>query len=322
MRNRILVITLLAPLTVAAQSRDAGPWWPSEWGPEDQAGASNRITPEKVLEATSLVKRGKIYELGHVYTNDMPLVGARSYSLRLLPGGDAAGRNGNVGNDEFVAAEIGQVGTQFDGLGHIGAEMKMADGSVQRVFYNGYTAREMNAKDGLRALGVEQLKPILTHGILLDIAGYKGVQRLAPDYEITVADARGALARQGINESAIKPGDAVLFRTGYGPLWYSDTATYNADAPGIGVEVARWLVAKKVTVTGGDTFATEISRNPDPELFGPVHQELMTKNGVFNIENMIFEELVNDGIYEFMFIATPIRYKGATGSPLRPLAIN
>jgi len=322
MKKKLLMLSLCAPLALQAQTRESGPFWPSEWGPDDQAGASNRMTADKILSAFSQVESGELHELGHTYSINMPLLGTRSYSLKLLSEGKSSGSNGNVGNDEFITGELGQIGTQFDGLGHIGHEMTMADGTVERVFYNGHTGREIFNNNGLLQLGIEHIKPILTHGVLLDIAAYKGVERLAPNYEITVADARGALARQGMSESAITEGDAVLFRTGYGPLWYTDEATYNGPAPGIGLEVAHWLVDKKITVVGGDTYATEISANPDPELFGPVHQELMTHNGVFNIENMIFEELVNEGVYEFLFIVTPIRFEGATGSPLRPLAIH
>ena len=134
MTSRLLpaLLMLLMPMLIVAQTRETGPWWPSQWGSDDQAGASNRITPEKILQAFSLVERGEVYELGQVYSNDMPLLGNRTYGLKLLPAGSAAGRNRTVGNDEFVAAEIGQVGTQFDGLGHIGREMEFADGSVAR----------------------------------------------------------------------------------------------------------------------------------------------------------------------------------------------
>ena len=139
-------LALILPLQVCAQTREAGPWWPSQWGAEDQAGASNRITPEKVMQAFSLVQRGEIYELGQIYSNSMPLVGTRTYGLKLVPGGSAAGANRVVGNDEFLAAEVGQVGTQFDGLGHIGQEMEMADGSTERVFYNGFTEEELTGQ--------------------------------------------------------------------------------------------------------------------------------------------------------------------------------
>jgi kynurenine formamidase len=113
----------------------------------------------------------------------------------------------------------------------------------------------------------------------------------------------------------------VLFRYGWAQLW-GTPAEYNASAlPGIGLEVARWLVERKVTVTGSDTSVTEVSPSPVRGAAIPVHQELMMKNGIFNIENLTFEELAAERAYEFLFVATPIRFKGATGSPLRPLAI-
>jgi hypothetical protein len=316
-----IIVAVLIPLVAGAQTREAGPWWPNaEWGPDDQAGASNRITPEKVLAALSGVRTGQIYELGQVYEVGMPMVGTRSYSLSLLATGQVQGTNGMIYNDEFIATEIGQVGTQFDGLGHVGGEIQFDDGTVDRVFYNGFTASEMNASNGLQQLGVERIKPIITRGVLIDVPRFRNVGRLAGGYEVTLADVRGALARQGIAEDSIEPGDAVLFRYGWAQLW-DRPAEYNGSLPGIGLEVAAWLVEKQVTVTGGDTSSTEVSPYPNPELAIPVHQELMMKNGIFNIENMNFEELAADEAYDFLFLASPIRFKGATGSPLRPLAI-
>lgn len=317
----LLAAALALPGLALAQTRSAGPWWPhAEWGPADQAGASNRITPAKVLDALGRVRTGRIYELGHVYEAGMPLVGTRSYGLTLLATGQAAGTNRVVFNDEFLATQVGQVGTQFDGLGHIGGEIDFADGTSDRVFYNGFTAAEMNASNGLQQLGIEHVKPLVTRGVLVDVAGFKGVSHLPGGYEVTLADVRGALARQGIAEATITPGDAVLFRYGWSELW-DRPAEYNGSLPGIGLEVARWLVERQVTVTGADTSSTEVSPNPNSDLVIPVHQELMMKNGIFNIENMVFDTLVADEAYEFLFIATPIRFKGATGSPLRPIAI-
>jgi kynurenine formamidase len=322
MMNKIaLLVALCAPLAAIAQTRTTGPWWPStEWGPQDQAGASNRITADKIVAALRVVRTGQVYEVGHVYEAGMPLVAARTFAMTLLATGRPQGANRVVYNDEFLATEVGQVGTQFDGLGHIGGEVQFEDGTVDRVFYNGVTASEMNASNGLQALGVEHVKPIITRGVLVDVPRFKNVARLERGYEVTLADVRGALARQGIEEASITPGDAVLFRYGWAQLWDSP-AEYGGSAPGIGLEVARWLVERQVTATGADTSSTEVSPNPNGELVIPVHQELMMKNGIFNIENMTFEELAADEAYEFLFIATPIRYKGATGSPLRPLAI-
>jgi kynurenine formamidase len=321
MKKITLLVAALLPLTVLAQTREAGPWWPNaEWGPADQAGASNRITPEKIVQAMTLVKTGKTYEVGQVYERGMPLGGTRDFALRLVPAIEPTGPNRVLYNDEFLSSEVGQVGTQFDGLGHIGGEVRYADGSLHRVFYNGFTTSEMNAGTGLRQLGIERLKPILTRGVLIDLPAYKNVQRLEGGYEVTLADVRGALARQGIAEASISPGDAILFRYGWAQLWSTPQQYMAGRLPGIGLEVGRWLVERKITVTGGDTSTNEVSPNPTGQTI-PVHQELMMKNGIFNIENMTFEELAADGAYEFLFIATPIRFKGATGSPLRPLAI-
>ena len=321
MKKTTLLLAVLVPFALGAQTRQSGPWWPNaEWGPEDQAGASNRITPAKIVEALSLVRAGRVYEVGQVYEAGMPLVATRTYGMTLLATGQPQGTNRVVYNDEFLATEVGQVGTQFDGLGHIGGEVEFEDGTEDLVFYNGFTRSEMNASSGLQQLGVEHVKPIITRGVLIDVPGFKGVARLDRGYEVTLADVRGALARQRIAEDSITPGDAVLFRYGWAQLW-GTPAEYNGSLPGIGLEVAEWLVERQVTVTGADTSSTEVSPNPNAELVIPVHQELMMKNGIFNIENLTFEELAADEAYEFLFIATPIRYKGATGSPLRPLAI-
>jgi kynurenine formamidase len=112
----------------------------------------------------------------------------------------------------------------------------------------------------------------------------------------------------------------LLFRYGWSRFW-TEPATYNTDPPGIGLEVARWVAAHKASMVGSDQSGTEVSPNPDPSLAVPVHQELIMKNGIFNIENLTLEELARDAAYEFLFVFTPVRFKGATGSPGRPLAI-
>jgi len=307
-----------------AQTREKGPWWPHPiWGPEDQAGASNWITPEKVLQAVKLVGTGQIYELGQVYERGMPVFGERTYSL-MIPGGPTYnqpfGTNMMIGNDDFLCTEIGQVGTQFDGLTHIGTRMTMADGSVQDVYYNGFTGDEILGAHGMRQLGIEKIKPIVTRGILLDVAGFKNVDRLAKGYEVTVEDVRGALKKQGIPEESIQAGDALLFRYGWSSLW-NEPDKYNDSPAGIGLEVARWVVARKATMIGSDSWTSEVVPNPDPGLAFPVHQELLTKNGIFNLENLTLEELASDGVHEFLFVFAPVPFKGATGSPGRPIAI-
>ncbi len=322
MLGLVLFWTLLvAP--ASGQTREEGPWWPHPiWGPDDQVGATNWITSEKILEALSLAKTGQVYELGHPYERGMPLFGARSYTL-YIPGSptyEPFGSNRLIGHDEFVCAEIGQVGTQFDGLGHIGTRLTMADGSDRDVFYNGITVEEMRSGYGLTKLGIEHVKPIVTRGVLVDVAGYKGVGTLPESYEVTVEDVRGALARQGMSESDLRPGDAIFFRYGWTVHW-EDAARYNENPPGIGLEVARWIVDRQASMVGSDSWTTEVVPNPDPELDFPVHQVLIPENGIHNLENMVLDEVADAGVYEFLFIFTPLPLVGATGSPGRPLAI-
>jgi kynurenine formamidase len=318
-----IALAVFASVSVSAQTRQSGPWWPNaEWGPEDQAGASNRITSEKVLSALKLATTGKIYELGQIYEQVMPYYGARSYSMALvkITGGTAYGANRLVANEEVISAQIGQVGTQLDGLGHIGQEVTMQGGGTEQVFYNGFTAKEMDAPTGLQKLGIEHIKPIITRGILIDIAGYKNVPRLPNSYEVTVADVQGALARQGISAADIAPGDAVLFRFGWSSLW-NDPAAHANNPPGIGIAVARWAAERKVTMIGSDSWGSEVLPNPQADLVFPVHQELMQKNGILNLENTRLDELATDRAYQFLLIVTPLRLKGASGSPVRPIAI-
>jgi kynurenine formamidase len=328
MKSFVFMVALVVLLSghihpIYAQTREQGPWWPHPiWGKDDQAGGSNWITPEKILEAMKLVKTGKVYEIGQVYSADMPLFGQRTYSMIIpsSPTDGPMGENRLVYHDEFLVAEIGQVGTQFDGPGHVGARMEMADSTEQDVFYNGFTIDEMKSPYGLLQLGIEHVKPIITRGILVDVAAYKGVNVLPSSYEVTVEDVQGALMIQGISEDAIKPGDAILFRYGWSRYW-SDHDTYNTNPPGIGMAVARWVVDKKASMIGSDQWATEVIPNPDARLAFPIHQELITKNGIWNLESMNLESLSQDEAYEFLFIHTPIRFKGATGSPARPIAI-
>jgi kynurenine formamidase len=312
MRARSLsTIGLIALVTVAA-----GPalgqderWYPSPWGPEDQRGAANRLTPAKVLEARDLITRGTVYQLGHVYEAAMPLFGTRHFSLRIPQTYGPMGSNRTMYHDEVVSAEIGQVGTQFDGLGHIG---------VGDLFYNGNNRADFSRGDGLLKLGIENVGAIATRGVLIDVAAFKGVAVLESNYEITRTDLTGALERQ---RTEIHSGDIVLVHTGWGSLWLTDNMKFGASAPGIGLDAARYLIEREVVLVGSDTWATEVVPNPNPELQFPVHQLLIPRNGIYIFENLVTEELARDRAYEFAFFFAPLRLKGGTGSPGNPLAI-
>ena len=183
MRSRWIVFVAAVGVAGAALGQ-ADDWYPSPWGPADQRGAANRITPAKVLEAKGLMTRGTVYQLGRAYEAAMPLFGTRHFSLRIPQTYGPLGTNETMYHDEVVSAEIGQVGTQFDGLGHIG---------VGDLFYNGNDRGDFSKGDGLTKLGVENVGPLVTRGVLVDVAAFKGVARLEGGYEITLADLRGAL---------------------------------------------------------------------------------------------------------------------------------
>jgi kynurenine formamidase len=306
--RRSLVFTLVV-VFVACSSVAQDNWYPSQWGADDQRGAANRITPAKVLEAKNLITRGQTYQMGRVYESAMPMFGTRHFSLRIPKVFGPTGTNEAVYHDEVVSGEIGQVGTQFDGLGHIG---------IGDLFYNGNRGSEFARAEGLTKLGIENVGALATRGVLIDVAAWKGQATLAGGYEITRADIEGALKRQN---TAIRSGDAVFIHTGWGSLWVKDNARYTANAPGIGVGAAQYLVEREVALVGADTWAVEVVPNPDASLAFPVHQLFLPRNGIYIFENLATEDLARDSAYEFAFFFAPLRLKGATGSPGNPLAI-
>jgi kynurenine formamidase len=284
-------------------------WYPSRWGADDQRGAANRLTPAKVLDAKNVITKGNVYQLGHVYEPGMPMYGTRHYSLRIPQAFKMPGKNEAVYHDEVISGELGQIGTQFDGLGHLG----MGD-----LFYNGNRRSEFAQAEGLTKLGIENVGAIVTRGVLIDVAKFKGVDQLGPRYEITPADLKGALQRQGVQ---IKSGDMVIIHTGWGSLWMNDNTKYGDSEPGIGLAAGQMLVDAEVVVVGADTWGVEVMPNPDGSLSAPVHQLFLARNGIYLHENLITADLARDNVYEFVYMFAPLRLKGATGSPGNPIAI-
>jgi kynurenine formamidase len=303
-------------LALLAAPAFADDWHPSPFGADDQAGRSNLMTPEVALDAISLMQTGTVVSLGRVMEAEMPLFGARAFALRGtggLAGGPLADNN-VIWMDDFLATEIGQVGTQFDGLGHIGI------GGESNKFYNGLDASEVVGSYGLQKLGIEQVKPFFTRGILIDVAGLEG-RMLDAGEEISVAQIEAALERQGMSADVITEGSMVAIHTGWGSLWIEDNDRFNSGCPGIGIEAGEWLAEKGVAVVGADTWPVEVVPNPDPSQAFPVHQIFIPKNGIFIHENLATERLAEAGVYQFAYIYSPVPIKGATGSPGAPLAV-
>ena len=314
---RYFALFIFATNLAFAQTREQGPWWPHPiWGAGDQVGASNWITPDKVLESLSAVKTGKVYEMGFMYHSDMPLVGGRSYEFNVPETFGPFGDLGMIGHGEKLSTDIGQIGTQFDGLGHIGQRIVGENGEEMDVFYNGFTVEDVYAPEGLKKLGIEHVRPIITRGYLIDIAGYKNVRTLPERYYVSVEDVRGAIEKQGFDEADIKPGDALFFNFGWSHF-ADDKEKYARLGmfPGLDPEVGQWIIEKKATLIGSDASA-------DPAGQGHIHFELLMKNGIHNLEFMTFESLLEDQVHNFLFVFTPVPFKGATGSPGRPIAIH
>jgi kynurenine formamidase len=306
--------------TGKAEAQAANPmgrdWWPSPWGPNDERGANNRITPAKVLEAARLIKTGKTYPLGQILESGIPLFGARHVSV-TIPGGPTGGPFGDhqlYYNDEMFSGEIGQVGSQFDGLGHIGNKI----GNTIR-WYNGLTQEQVGGAYGLQKLGIHNCRPFFTRGILLDVLAHKGGERLPIGYVITADDVMQTLRKQGTREPG--EGDVVLFYTGHSKLWKKDNAEYNKGCPGPGKTVAEWLVSKKICVVGADTWPVEAVPGENEKRPFECHTIWITMNGIYINENLNLAELAKDRVYEFAWSFNPLPLMGGTGSPGNSVAI-
>ncbi|MGH9672645.1 MAG: cyclase family protein [Bryobacteraceae bacterium] len=306
------VLGLLAQAALCAQAWSPPPpdkRCPSVWGSGDERGSANYVRPETVLKAARLIREGTIYELGRVLESAMPVFGLRRFSIYTARTVGPVGANRAFANEELVAGELGQVGTQLDGLTHVG---------IDGLLYNCTKVDDIATRTGFTRLGVEKVGALFARGILLDIAGFKGVETLEAAYEITPADLQGALRRQGLT---IGRGDAVLIRTGWGKLWMVDNARYNRSSPGIGVPAAEWLVETNPLLIGADNSGVEVQPNPNKALANPVHQILIPAHGIFLLENLDLEALARDRVSEFAFIVQPLKIKGGTGSTVAPIAV-
>jgi kynurenine formamidase len=283
---------------------------PCKWGATDERGSANHMKPETVLRATKLIRTGTVIELGQVLSSTMPFFGTRSFIVQTKRTFMNPQTNTRGSNEEYITGELGQVGTQFDGFAHqtIGGSM-----------YNCFKLDDVATRNGFSKLGIEKVGTIFTRGVLIDVAGLKGVEMLPDGYEITVSDIEQALARrQKLN---LQPGDAVLIHTGYGKLWNKENARYAKGNPGIGVAAANWLAKKDPMLVGGDNGSIEVNPNPDPKVSLPIHQIMLVVNGIHLLENMKLDELAAKGIQEFALIVQPLKILGGTGSTVAPVAV-
>src|SRR5512139_2841248 len=232
--DRIIIAVLVSlPLTAFAQAWNVPPEsqrCPSKWGAGDERGSGNHMkNPQNVLRGARLIKTGEVIELGHVLGPGMPFFGPRILNIQPKRTFMNTGRNTRGSNEEMVTSEIGQVGTQFDGFAH------QTHGDS---LYNCFKVSEVATRGGFTKLGVQNAPSFFTRGVLIDVAGSKGVEMLGDTYEITVADLEQALAKQKLK---LQAGDAVIINTGWGKLYGKDNARFVKSTPGIGVAAAEWL---------------------------------------------------------------------------------
>jgi kynurenine formamidase len=200
-------------------------------------------------------------------------------------------------------------GTHIDALCHQAVDMRM---------YGGVNVTpEVQTAHGFTQLGAETIPPILRRGILIDVAGAQGVDQLPPGYLVTAEDLERAAKIQGV---APQSGDCVLVRTGTGRA-FADPDAYLQGA-GIGPDAARWLAARDPYLCGADNVAFDVPDNVDPELGSlPSHTVLIVEGGIYIVENLNLEELAAANCREFLFICLPMKLRGVTGSPVRPVAV-
>jgi kynurenine formamidase len=276
-------------------------------------GALARVTPAATLAAVGLVTLGETIDLGSVLSREMPRGGGddifapfqvlRHRTTRDINPGEDWG--GTTFSTELIMGTP-HVGTHIDALSHC---------QLNGHIYGGATCEEAEGDFGWRSQAIEDMKPIITRGVFLDVAADRGVDQLPDFEEIAVDDVQRALDKRGL---AIQSGDAVLVRTGK-MREYGDPAKFIAGQPGLSVEAAVWLYDQGMAVLGADN--TSVEPQPVPVWHHNLHVEMLYRRGVPLIEWLELEELHEREATTFLFACLPLKIKGATGSWVRPVAV-
>lgn len=290
-------------------------WTESPWGPDDELGAANRLDAEDVLAAAELITEGKVYPLGIVIGPDTPAFPPRGLSLTVLQPGQVdtrgLGPTNMTYNDDIFTGWLG-IGSQIDGLGHLG---------VDHVYYNGLRASEFAETTGLTKLGLEKLPHLVTRGVLLDMAEHYGEEILPEGTAYTREDIEAAAEAQGVE---IREGDVVLFHSGWLELLDGenpDHERFGSVEPGLGKSGAEYLAEIGVVAVGADTWGLEAVPFEEGVGVFEVHQILLAKNGIYILENMDTRALAADDATEFMFVLGHARLQGAVQMMINPVAI-
>jgi kynurenine formamidase len=264
-------------------------------------------------ELLAQLRRSKVYDLAQPYFVGMPHFPTHPPFLFGLTKkhGDLV-TEGGVSSAADALALGSHVGTHIDAFAHFSCGGKL---------HGGFEVKALQSDaGGVQKHSVDTIAPMLRRGVLLDVAAHLKHDALATDFAITAEHLESAAKAQDIS---IEKGDVVLLRTGWARYW-NDAARYItggkgavASGPGPELEAARWLSAKGIFAAGSDTVAFE--RVPAAEM--PVHVHFLVESGIHIIEALNLEEISSQRVYEFVFVAVPLKIRGATGSPIRPLAL-
>lgn len=254
----------------------------------------------------------KVYDLAHPLDPAMPVSPNHpGYRMALLRRhGDMVRADGSSASNEMIVMG-GHTGTHFDALAHV---------SYRGELHGGVSAQQAQTGGRFSSLGVETVAPIVCRGVLLDVAGHRGVDALPAGEAITAAELETVAADEGVR---LPERGAVLVRSGWARLW-SDQQRYLGQAsgvPGPDESAARHIAESRPIVTGHDSMAYEHLAPGAGHALLPAHRLLLVERGIHIIENLDMEALARDRAYEFLFICLPLKFVGATGSPVRPVAV-
>lgn len=294
------------------------------WGPDDEIGTLNFVTPESVAAAAQLARTGRVFSLALAFDRNGPqrgLWGNRFNPIHtmLATGTDAVAGVQDAGGLRYADDSVNmplQCGTQWDALGHI---------FYDETMWNGYDARLVDSS-GAKRNGIEKTKDRMAgRGVLLDVARYCAVDSLDDGQAITSDDLDAVAKAQGVE---VRRGDFVIVRTGHMErcLASEEWDGYaGGDAPGLAFETAEWIFAREITAICTDTWGCEVRPNETTEASQPWHWVVIPKIGISMGEIFFLGELAadcaRDGVYEFFFCAPPLPITGAVGSPINPIAI-
>lgn len=288
------------------------------WARDDEHGTTNLITPERLVAAASLVRRGRIFDLGIPFDEKGPQPGGhRPNPVHLMSetGDEQLFPGGFKYADDYIFMAL-QCASQLDALAHVYYDDQM---------YNGFPAKSTTVKGAAHCAIDKLAKGIAGRGVLLDIAALKGVEWLEAGTVITPGDLEAAADRQGGVQ--VGAGDILLFRTGWRRKFLSeqDPAAFMNGEPGLGQACCEWLRERDVAAVCSDNWAIEVLPGEYPEVLLNVHMILLRDMGMPLAEMLDFEELtadcLADGVWEFFFVAPPLKITRAVASPINPLAI-